>query len=150
MNDNTIDPTDATDFDIRSLNDRLVSTVFGADDIDRLGEFVADDVSTTVDGRRMDGLDDYTTSLLELTGAFSDLSVEILDSYVDGDTLVTRTRYDGVHTGEFDGIAATDATVSWESMSVSRAADGKFVEIETIQDRAGLLGQLGVLDESAA
>lgn len=144
MNDTT------TKNDMLALNDRFVSTVFDTDGIDRLGEFVADDVSMIVDGRQIDGIDAYAADLSELTGAFSDLSVEVLDSYVDGDSLVTRTRYDGIHTGEFDGIPATEEAVSWESMSVSRVADGKFVDVRTIQDRASLLTQLGVIDGPAA
>jgi hypothetical protein len=133
-----------------ALNDRFVSTVFERREFDKLGEFFSEDIVLTSDSERIDGIDGYVEMMEGTIDAFSDLDVEILDSFVDGDSLIVRSRYSGTHTGEFEGVPATDTSVSWESMSVSRVADGKFVEINTIQDRANLLTQLGVLDERAA
>lgn len=58
----------------------------------------------------------------------SDLTVELLDVFADGDMVASRVRYEGVHTGIMMGIPATGKRISFEALENFRIADGKIVE----------------------
>lgn len=58
----------------------------------------------------------------------SDLTVELLDVFADGDMVASRVRYEGVHTGVMMGIPATGKRISFEALEYFRIADGKIVE----------------------
>lgn len=58
----------------------------------------------------------------------SDLTVELLDVFADGDMVASRVRYEGVHTGVMLGIPATGKRISFEALENFRIADGKIVE----------------------
>lgn len=58
----------------------------------------------------------------------SDLTVELLDVFADGDMVASRVRYEGVHTGVMMGIPATGKRISFEALENFRIADGKIVE----------------------
>ena len=54
------------------------------------------------------------------------------------------------HTGPFAGRAGTGERVSFASHRMYRVADGKIVETWAMQDRLGLLDQLGLVSIAAA
>ena len=58
----------------------------------------------------------------------SDLTVELLDVFADGDMVASRVRYEGVHTGVMMVIPATGKRISFEALEYFRIADGKIVE----------------------
>ena len=76
---------------------------------------------------------------------FPDLTTTIEEMLQVGDTAVTRLVWRGTHTGPYGGIKPTRKAVEVADMAIWRFADGKVVEIWTLQDHFGLLKQLGCL-----
>lgn len=80
--------------------------------------------------------------------AFSDFRAEVLDMICEGDKVVTRKVFHGVHTGSFQGIEPTGRSVDIHAIDIVRIEDGQVVEHWNCVDRLGLLAQLGALPES--
>ena len=56
-----------------------------------------------------------------------------------------RWRVEGTHTGEFLGVAPTDAEVRLPVTEIFRVADGQLVEAWDQYDRLGLMQQIGAI-----
>ena len=83
----------------------------------------------------------------QLLGGFPDLQVTIEDDLIaEGDRVVARLTLMGTHTGPFAGRPGSGHLVCWSSIRIYRI-DGKVVESWAMQDRLGLLQQLGALPE---
>jgi predicted ester cyclase len=72
--------------------------------------------------------DDYLKGLEMGNRAFSDLSHSVHDVIGDGDKVVTRTTLRLRHTGEFQGIPASNRTIEFESMWMYKVVDQKVTE----------------------
>jgi SnoaL-like polyketide cyclase len=59
--------------------------------------------------------------------------------------VVARLLLRGRHDGPFAGRSGTGAVASWGSIRIYRVEDGKVVETWAMQDRLGLLQQLGAV-----
>lgn len=80
----------------------------------------------------------------ELVAAFSNLEVVIDDIIAEGDKVAARLTIAGTHdAGPFAGQPPTGKRVRYSSFRFYRLADGKVVETWAMQDRLGLLQQLG-------
>jgi predicted ester cyclase len=79
-----------------------------------------------------------------LTG-FPDVTIDVDDMIVDGDTVAARLSLTGTHTGSFADVEPTGQRVSWCSMRWWEVHEGRVVETWAMQDRLGLLQQLGAL-----
>lgn len=129
-----------------AFHERFVETVLNEQAFDRLDEFVAEDVRVQTNNGMSEGIEAYRQSTLGLLGAFTDFEATVLDTFVDDDTLISRTRFTGVQTGAFMGIPAGDREVSWESVTIARVSRGKIVETFALHDQISLLSQLGAMD----
>ena len=83
--------------------------------------------------------------LQAMRSAFPDLRMTVEDVIAEGDKVVQRRVYQGTHKGELFGIPATGKSVNVSQITVSRVADGKFVEEWAETDFLGMLQQLGVV-----
>jgi predicted ester cyclase len=84
----------------------------------------------------------------QLLGGFPDLQVTIEDDLIaEGDMVVARLTLRGTHTGPFAGRDASGRLVRWSSIRIYRMADHQVVQTWAMQDRLGLLQQLGALPE---
>ena len=79
----------------------------------------------------------------ELLDAFKDLHVEIDELIAEGDQAAARLTLTGHQTDEFAGMPPTGHEVIWTSFRFYRIADGLIVSTWGMQDRLGLLQQLG-------
>ena len=66
--------------------------------------------------------------LKAVSGTFGDMRVSMEDIFSENGMVGTRVRYEGVHIGEWMGIAATGRPVTFEALENFRVADGKIVE----------------------
>jgi steroid delta-isomerase-like uncharacterized protein len=80
-----------------------------------------------------------------MRSAFPDLRMTVEDVIAEGEKVVQRRSYQGTHQGELFGIPASGKPVSVSQITVSRVADGKFVEEWAETDFLGMLQQLGVV-----
>lgn len=83
--------------------------------------------------------------LTTMHSAFPDLKMTVEDVIAEGDKVMQRRVYQGTHKGELFGIPATGKSVSVSQITVSRVADGKFVEEWAETDFLGMLQQLGAI-----
>jgi steroid delta-isomerase-like uncharacterized protein len=79
--------------------------------------------------------------------AFPDLHLTINDMIAEGDKVATYWTFTGTHRGELDGIAPTGKQVTTSGISISRIANGRFVEEVVTTDMLSLMKQLGVIPE---
>ena len=82
-----------------------------------------------------------------LHAAFSQQRYEVHQVIGEGDTVVIEATMHGRHTGDFMGIPPTGREVAMRSIHIVRYRDGREVETWAIQDRLGLMQQLGVIPE---
>ena len=87
----------------------------------------------------------------QLLAGFPDLQVTIQDDLIaEVDIVVARLTLMGTHTGPFAGRPGTGYRASWSSIRMYRLADGKVVETWAMQDRLGLLQQIGAISAPEA
>jgi len=77
--------------------------------------------------------------------AFTDIVVQQDDVLIDGDRVVTISRFRGTQTGEFFGLAPGGRHVEMQVALVMTVADGLVVDERRIYDFTGVLVQVGVL-----
>jgi predicted ester cyclase len=71
------------------------------------------------------------------------------DIISEGDKVVVRATFRGIHKGDFNGIPATGKAVDISLMLIYRLANDKIVEHWMNADSLGLLQQLGVMPAPA-
>ncbi len=88
----------------------------------------------------------------ELFDAFSHLRVDILEPgpISEGDYVVLRLGIAGTHdSGDFAGQPPSGNEVRWESIRIFEFRDGKIAKTWAMQDRLGLMEQLGAVESRA-
>lgn len=85
--------------------------------------------------------------LEELFNALSDFEVVVHDMIAEGQKVVVRGTVSGRHTGELAGIAPTGRRVSYETIRIFAVHGDRVTGTWAIQDRLGLLQQLGALQD---
>ena len=74
-----------------------------------------------------------------------DLQSTIEDMVSEGDKLVLRWRIEGTHTGEFLGVAPTNAEINLGITEIFRIANGQLAEAWDQYDRLDLMQQIGAI-----
>lgn len=67
----------------------------------------------------------------------------------EGDKVVTRAIYRGVHTGDLMGMPPTGKQITVSAMIIDHLANGKIVETWRLFDQIGMMQQLGALPAPA-
>ena len=107
--------------------------------------YAADFVFHQESGEVARGLDFFKTWIATIHGAFPDIRYHIVAMYAEGDSVATRYRVTGTHTGDFRGLPATGRAFDLSGHLIHRIADGKKTEGWGIWDTLGLMIQLGVI-----
>jgi predicted ester cyclase len=82
-------------------------------------------------------------------GAFSGFRAEILDQVAEGDRVVTRKVFHGVHDGDFLGIPPSGRDVQIAVIDIVRLSGGRIAEHWNVVDQLGLMRQIGALPAPA-
>lgn len=80
--------------------------------------------------------------------AFPDVQLTIDDLIAEGDKVVARLRATATNTGPFAGNPPTSKKVEILSIRIYRIADNKIVQTWAMQDRLGLMEQLGLVQSA--
>ena len=80
-----------------------------------------------------------------LHGGLSDIEMPIDEVIAEGDRVLARLRFQGRHTGEFQGIPATGKAVDIVVMDYFRIADGRLAEHWALMDNLTMLKQIGAV-----
>jgi predicted ester cyclase len=86
----------------------------------------------------------WTDFLGGFVEGFPDLRLIVEDTVGEGDLVAQRVRFEGTHTGDFQGLPPTLKKVSFSGLELNRFAGGKVVEHWFQLDALGLLQQLGL------
>ncbi len=130
----------------KNLIRRFYEEVFNEKHLAALDAFYAPD---HVDHTLPPGLPtspDGTRQAIAMTlAALPDLHITIEDMIAEGDKVVTRFTTHGTQQGAFGSIPPTGKRVAITTIEITRVADGKIVEDWGLDDRLGMLQQLGLV-----
>jgi steroid delta-isomerase-like uncharacterized protein len=96
-------------------------------------------------GNPLRGPADFKVFHAQFRDAFPDIQVAVEDMVAEGDKVAARCSVRGKHTGGGLGIAATNAAMEIEGITLVRIADGKIVEAWNHFDFMKMYKQLGTL-----
>lgn len=80
-----------------------------------------------------------------LLGAFSEIELDIQDTVAEGDKVLVRLQFRGVHSGAFGDYQATGKRFDVPVLDLFRMEDGKIAEQWPAIDNVGLQTQIGML-----
>ena len=95
------------------------------------------------------GLEGFKKYVRLVRSAFPDFYNSIDDLIAEGDKVVARLSYRGIHRGELFGIAPTGKQVTYTGIAIFRIKGGKIVNGWVSGDTLGLLQQLGAAPKFA-
>lgn len=125
---------------------RRYQEIYNNNDLDALGEVVAQDLSMP---KVMSGMPpglEGAKRVHEITLiGMPDWHTEIDDLIGEGDKAVARITMSGTHTGDFWGIPATGKKVEFTGIYIVRIENGKIIEHWGEEDGVSLMQQLGVM-----
>ena len=81
----------------------------------------------------------------QFRGAFPNIEVVVEGQIAEGDLVATRCSVRGQHTGDHLGFAATNSSVDFTGMTITRIRDGKIVEAWNNFDFMKMYRQLGAI-----
>jgi predicted ester cyclase len=116
----------------KDLIRRYAKEVYNKQNLESLNEFVSADIP-----------DGSVEHLQQFFTAFPDTQAIIEDLIGEGDKVVARLLVSGTNNGPFAGQPPTGKKVQFRSIRVYRIADNKIVQSWAMQDRLGLMEQLG-------
>jgi predicted ester cyclase len=127
--------------EVRDLVRCLYATIY-RHDWSTLEAVVSQRVVVEVGGGPAAGWDEWLGRLQEFFIAFPDGRHELDEVLVDGSHGVSRCRFVGTHTGEFQGIAPTGAEVSISGIHIDRFQGDMLVAHRGLLDMYRLHQQL--------
>jgi len=119
----------------KQLIRRYTDDVWNAHNLEKAREFVGGDES-------LEHVEQFMT-------AFPDVQVTIDDLITEGDKVVARLSVNGTNTGPFAGKPATGNKINFQSIRIYRIAENMIVESWAMQDRLGLMEQLGLVQSAS-
>lgn len=84
----------------------------------------------------------------DFSTGFPGYTWEIHDQVAQGELVVNRITWRGVHAGEFAGVPATGRPIEMSGINMFRIRDGRIVEQRAQIDFLGLLQQIGAVPEA--
>jgi predicted ester cyclase len=123
----------------KGLIRRYVKEIYNKQDLTNYSEFVSHEI-----------FDYGVEHLKQFFTAFTDLHTNVLDLFGEGDKVIARLDITGTNTGSFAGQPPTGKKVNFQSFRIYRIVDNKIVESWAMQDRLGLMEQLGFVQSTSS
>lgn len=114
---------------------------------DVIDELVAPDIRTHgfPGDRNPASREEYKQFFAALDVAFPDMDMSIDALVGDEQQVAARFTVNGIHKGEYAGVAATGRAVSFGGMAIYRMRNGQIAETWLYPDNVTLLRQVGVM-----
>lgn len=122
----------------KELVRRQIEAVWNQHSFEKLAEFVSSDL-----------IEEGAGHVEQFLAAFPDSHTIIEDLIGEGDKVVARLLVRGTNKGPFAGQPPTGKKIEFRSFRIYRIAGGKIVETWAMQDRLGLMEQLGLVQSAA-
>lgn len=102
-------------------------------------------------GEAKDGRDAMARHVSDLRTQYPDLRITIVDKIYDGQTYVSRWRFEGTDLGETESwpVPPTSKKVDFIGTNIYHLEGGKLVDEHVYYDALGVMQQLGLIPESA-
>lgn len=129
-------------------NKQLVRTMFANVDNEAYDAFrrtLADGFEATVNGGDTMTSDQFEGMARSITSAFSNGRHNMNCQVSEGDWVASEFTWTAVHSGEFNGVPASNRPVRVASKAFDRIENGKVAEHHTIIDMMGLMVQIGAI-----
>ena len=91
------------------------------------------------------GREGFKPIIIGFRKTFPDVRFEVKDVVAEGDRVVVRSVIHGTHQGQYMQFPATGKTIAIDATDIHRIENGVIVETWHIEDRLGLLQQIGVV-----
>lgn len=123
---------------------RRIMEMFSTGNLDEIDKYIAQDCSyRATSGEEAHGLDEIREFQQIYDSAFSNMEVTPEQMYVEGNRGVIIYRQKGTHTGNFQGVEASNNEMNAMGCNVlTFDDDGKIVDIYDIIDTLEVLNQL--------
>lgn len=118
---------------------RYIKEIINKQDLANYAKFVSSEI-----------LDYGAEHLEQFFTAFPDAQANILDIFGEGDKVIARLDINGTNTGSFAGQPPTGVEVNFQSFRIYRIVDNKIIESWAMQDRLGLMEQLGFVQSASS
>jgi steroid delta-isomerase-like uncharacterized protein len=143
---------EATTVDNAAKTARYYDELWNRRNLDVIEDWIAPDFvgHYTSQPEPVRGRDGFRRFVDETVTAFPDARMTILDTIVDGDTVVSRVELRGTHAGRLLGFAPTGQEVAVTFVGIERYRDGLCVEEWVYSDDLALSRQIKALPEAGS
>ncbi len=132
----------------KTLVQRMVDVVQNQHQLDRIADFFEPNFVNHLDhdaAAPLNSIEKAQQVFTQMFAAFPDLRVTIQHQVAEDDTVMTHKLFQGTHLGAFMGVAPSGKPITFGVIDILRVENGKIVEHWAIQDRLGMMQQLGLL-----
>lgn len=130
----------------KDLIRRFYEEVFNKKNLAAIDDFFAPDhVDHTLPPGLPVGPEGTKQAIAMTLSGFPDLHITVEDMIAEGDKVVTWFTTHGTQQGAFGSIPPTGKHVTVSTIEITRIAGGKIVEDWGLDDRLGMLQQLGLV-----
>lgn len=91
--------------------------------------------------------EDFIQGNIMILTAFKDISYAVEDMIAEGDKVVVRYSFRGIHHAPMMGVPPTGKEIKGKGIMICKLAGGKIVEAWAISDELGMMRQLGAIPE---
>jgi predicted ester cyclase len=128
----------------KALVQRVIEELFTNHNVALIDEFFPDCVYRAPAVGELRG-QAYKQFLGAVLAAFPDGRWTVEDQVAEGDKVVTRWSFTGIHRGNLMGLAPTGKRVTTSGVMIDRIVGGKIVEEWEEYDALGMMQQLGIV-----
>ena len=132
----------------KALVQRMVEVIQNQHQLDRMADFFEPNFVNHLDhapDSPLNSIEKAQQVFTQMFTALPDLRVTIQHQVAEGDTVMTHKIFQGTHLGAFMGVAPSGKPIRFGVIDILRVQNGTIVEHWAIQDRLGLMQQLGLL-----
>jgi steroid delta-isomerase-like uncharacterized protein len=125
-----------------------IEEIFSKGNLDLVDEIVSPEYVIFDNGRAepVRGRENLKAAVRAMRSAVSDFVVTVDEQLAEGDTVMTRWRATGTHTGTLFGLAPTGRPITMHGIDIERFDDGQFAEVHSVWDTYAVLRQIGAVD----
>ena len=132
----------------KALVQRMVEVIQNQHQLERMADFFEPNFVNHLDhmpDSPLNSIEKAQQVFQQMFTALPDLRVTIQRQVAEGDTVMTHKIFQGTHVGSFMGVAPSGQPITFGVIDILRVENGKIVEHWAIQDRLGLMQQLGLM-----
>lgn len=119
-----------------------------AHDVEKMSQFCTEDViaDEVAEPEPFIGVEAFKGSYRDVFEGYPDCHAEILETFVDGDTVICQVRWGAINSGTFRGIEPTGKSVEIRIAYFLATNGEKIIRITEYYDVATLMVQQGQLE----